>query len=142
MKKQIQILSLLLVCLFLSANFAFAKASKKQISGNLNINTASSEELRKLPGLSAKKAEAIIDYRKEHPFQSVSELAQIKGFSAKSINKMKPHLNTEGANNLVVEGGSKSKSKKSKSEASVKKKKTKKEASAKKNKKNKKSDRA
>ncbi|MBF0491820.1 MAG: helix-hairpin-helix domain-containing protein [Deltaproteobacteria bacterium] len=126
MKKQIQILSVLILCVFLSSGFAIAKASKKQISGQLNLNKASVEELHKLPGLSVKKAEAIVDYRKEHPFKSVSELDQIKGFSKKSIHKMKPYLTTEGSNNLAIEGGSKSKSKKSKS---------KKEASAKKHKK-------
>lgn len=92
---------------------AMAKASKKQISGQLNLNTATVEQLDQLPSMSAKKAQLIVDYRKDHPFKSVEELDNVKGFSPKGIEKVRAHISTEGTNNLVVEGGKSKKGKKS-----------------------------
>ncbi len=82
---------------------AEAKASKAKVSGQLNLNTATAEQIDQLPSISPKKAQAIVDYRKEHAFKSVDELDSVKGFSPKSIDKLKPYLSTEGANTLSVE---------------------------------------
>ncbi len=122
MKTPKLILSAFILTTLVFSNFAYAKGSKKQISGQLNLNTASVEQLDQLPGVSPKKAEAIADYRKEHPFKSVSDLDNVKGFSEKSIEKLKPYVSTEGGNSLAVEGG---KSKKGKTQASGKKTKSK-----------------
>jgi len=92
---------------------ASAKASKKQVSGQLNLNTASVEQLDQLPSMSPKKAQLIVDYRKDHPFKSVDELDNVKGFSPKGIAKIRSYVATEGGNNLVVEGGKSKKGKKS-----------------------------
>lgn len=100
---------------------AFAKASKKQISGSLNLNTATVEQLDQLPSMSAKKAQLIVDYRKDHPFKSVDELDNVKGFSPKGIDKIRSYISTEGGNNLVVEGGKSKKGKKTASESKSKK---------------------
>ena len=84
----------------------YAKASKKQVSGKLNLNTASVEQIDQLPGMSPKKAQSVVEYRRTHPFKSVDELDNVKGFSPKTIGKLKPYLVTEGPTNLTVEGGS------------------------------------
>lgn len=89
----------------LSSPAIYAKASKKQIHGKLNLNNASAEQIDQLPGISPKKAQDVVDYRKEHPFKSVDELDQVKGFTPKTIGKLKPYLAIEGATNLSVEGG-------------------------------------
>lgn len=102
MKKMIAIA---LVIAALMPGLASAKASKKQISGQLNLNTATVEQLDQLPSMSAKKAQLIVDYRKDKPFKSVDDLDNVKGFSPKGIDKIRAHITIDGANNLVVEGG-------------------------------------
>ena len=89
----------------------WAKSSKKSIGGQLNLNTATKEQFDQLPGISPKKAQAIVDYRKEHPFKKVEDLDEVKGFSSKSIEKLKSYVSIEGSNSLAVEKNEKSKKK-------------------------------
>ena len=52
----------------------------------LNLNTASEEELRRLPGIGEKLAAAIVAYREEHgPFRTVDELLQVPGIGEKRL---------------------------------------------------------
>lgn len=48
-------------------------------AGDVNINTASQEELIALPGVGPSKAKAIIDYRNAHPFKTVEEVKNVRG---------------------------------------------------------------
>jgi len=76
---------LLLACFALVFSAGVAIAEKK-----ININTATVEELQTLPKIGPKTAEAIVKYRKEHPFKSVDELTEIKGIGEKKLEKIKP----------------------------------------------------
>lgn len=59
----------------------------------VNINTATAAELMELPGVGAKKAEAILNYRSQHgAFKRVNDLDQVKGIGAKMLAKMKPYV--------------------------------------------------
>jgi competence ComEA-like helix-hairpin-helix protein len=56
-----------------------ARAQKATLEGVVNINTASPEELRLLPGVGPARIRNILAYRHKHPFRTVEELARIKG---------------------------------------------------------------
>ncbi|MCT4661617.1 MAG: DUF655 domain-containing protein [Tissierellales bacterium] len=58
-------------------------------SSKVSINVATKAELEKLPGVGEKKAELIIQYRKEHKFKSIDEVKLIKGIGDKTYEKMK-----------------------------------------------------
>lgn len=54
----------------------------------ININTADIEGLTRLKGVGEKKAQAIISYRDEHgAFQSIEELAEVKGIGEAIVNQ-------------------------------------------------------
>ncbi|MGW8957030.1 ComEA family DNA-binding protein [Paenibacillus sp. NPDC055715] len=68
-------------------------ASSASGEKKVNINTATAAELMELPGVGAKKAEAILNYRNQHgPFKRVSDLDHVKGIGAKMLAKMKPYV--------------------------------------------------
>lgn len=68
-------------------------ASSASGEKKVNINTATAAELMELPGVGAKKAEAILNYRNQHgPFRRVSDLDHVKGIGAKMLAKMKPYV--------------------------------------------------
>ena len=49
----------------------------------INLNTADSYDLQRLPGIGEKRAEDIIAYREEHgPFQTVDELDEVSGIGS------------------------------------------------------------
>ena len=56
----------------------------------VNINTATVEELKTLPGIGPAKAQAIADYRKENgSFKSVEDLKKVKGIGEGIFGKLK-----------------------------------------------------
>ena len=84
------------LALFLSLP-AFAAGSGPAISGVVNVNAATAEELSLLPGVGPAKAQAIIRYRTEHgAFKRVEDLSQVKGIGDKQLEKMRPHVALEG----------------------------------------------
>ena len=63
----------------------------------VNINTASAAELDSLPGIGAKTAARIVEYRQKNgPFKKVEELMNVRGVGEKNFLKLKPQL-TVGA---------------------------------------------
>ena len=63
----------------------------------VNINTASAAELDALPGIGAKTAARIVEYRQKNGlFKKVEELMNVRGVGEKNFLKLKPQL-TVGA---------------------------------------------
>ena len=61
--------------------------------GTININTATLEELQTIKGIGKKKAEAILQYRKEHgPFRTKEELLQVKGIGKKALEAIESQV--------------------------------------------------
>ena len=53
----------------------------------ININTADAQSLTKLKGIGAKKAEAIVAWRKANgAFKSVDQFAEVKGIGEKTLD--------------------------------------------------------
>ena len=65
-------------------------------SDAININTASADELEKLPHIGRKTAEAIVQFREENgPFRKPEYLLQIRGISETRFAELRPYLKTE-----------------------------------------------
>ncbi len=80
-----------------------AKRGKTQVSGVVNLNTATPEQLKELPGISQRAVDSIIAYREKQAFTRAEELVKVKGFGAKRFEKLKSHLTTSGGTTLKVE---------------------------------------
>jgi competence protein ComEA len=73
-------------------------AAKPAVTGTININTASPAELEALPGIGAKTAARIVEYRQKNgPFKKVEELMNVRGVGEKNFLKLKPQITVAAA---------------------------------------------
>ena len=80
------------------------KPSKsKAVTGVVNLNTATEEQLQMLPGIGPAKAERVVAYRTQRgKFQRVQDLRRVKGFGYKTLKKLEPHLTVSGPTTIQV----------------------------------------
>ncbi len=72
---------------------AGAETSSSDVSGQININTASAGELDALPGIGPTYAQRIIDYREANGgFNSIEEIENVKGIGPATFAKMKDRI--------------------------------------------------
>ncbi|MBS1151032.1 MAG: competence protein comEA [Myxococcaceae bacterium] len=99
-----QAMAMVAVAAVLSLGLGNAEAAPrkpgKQVSGMINLNQASAQQLDLLPGVGAKAAARIIEHRKKTPFTRPEELVQVKGFGKKKYDRLKPHLAVAGPTTL------------------------------------------
>ncbi|HEX2311471.1 MAG TPA: helix-hairpin-helix domain-containing protein [Vicinamibacterales bacterium] len=68
-------------------------ADVKAAATVVNLNTASASQLESLPGIGAKTAQRIVEYRQKNgDFKKVEELMNVKGIGEKTFLKLKPQL--------------------------------------------------
>jgi competence protein ComEA len=82
---------------FLACALAFALVAAPVFGQDarqaVNINTATAAQLQDLPGIGAKTAERIIDYRQKNGgFKKIEELMNVKGIGEKSFLKLKDRI--------------------------------------------------
>ena len=77
----------------LSENSGFHSMSKEDTNGKININTATKEELMKIPGVGETRAESIVSYREEHgKFSDISDIKRVSGIKDGLFDKMKEYI--------------------------------------------------
>ena len=60
--------------------------------GRVNLNSASADELARLPGVGPAKAQAIIQRRNEEPFRKPEDLRRVKGIGEKLYDRLKDQI--------------------------------------------------
>lgn len=68
-------------------------AAKTTPAAPVNLNTATQAQLETLPGIGAKAAQRILEYRQKNGnFKKVEDLMNVKGIGEKAFLKLKPLL--------------------------------------------------
>ena len=66
-------------------------AGSQATTSPLNLNAATATQLESLPGIGARTAERIIEYRQKNGgFKKIEELMNVRGVGEKSFLKLKP----------------------------------------------------
>lgn len=62
-------------------------------SAKLDLNTASIDELQRLPKIGPKMAQRIVEFRRQYgPFRKLDDLQQVKGIGEKTLQILKPYI--------------------------------------------------
>jgi competence protein ComEA len=73
-------------------------AAKPAATAIVNLNTATAADLEGLPGIGAKTAARIVEYRQKNgPFKKIEELMNIRGVGEKNFVKLKPQISVAPA---------------------------------------------
>jgi len=79
------------------------KSNHKDITGKLNLNTATEDQLMLLPTVGPSKAERIVSWRKKNGgFKRTADLRRVKGFGYKTFKKLEPFLDIKGDTTLAA----------------------------------------
>ena len=89
MKKYGKIFTFILI-VFVAGSVAYATTV---YYGQVNLNTATVEELMKLPYMNIETARNIINFRNSNgPFDSIDGLLNVEGMDKKALEKMKEYI--------------------------------------------------
>ena len=76
---------------------AVSAASEPALTGVVNINTATLEQLQLLPGIGEARARAIVSMRKQSGgFKSLDDLLEVKGIGKAMLDRLRPFLSLSG----------------------------------------------
>jgi competence protein ComEA len=103
MSDRMRVARALALALFLACSLGFAAPSPQsedaapRLTGVVNLNTATAEELQLLPGIGAARAQAMIELRKQRGgFKSVEELKDVKGIGDSALERLRPFVRLDG----------------------------------------------
>ena len=78
--------------------------SVETLSGVVNVNTASAEQLTLLPGVGESRAHAIVTLRESRGgFKTVDELLDVKGIGDVALTRLRPFVAVKGKTTLALE---------------------------------------
>lgn len=89
----------LFVCVFafLVGSVGIAQDKPVPADKQININTASVEQLESLPGIGRATAQRIVEYREKNGgFKKPEELMNVRGIGEKSFLRLKPMIAVQG----------------------------------------------
>ena len=75
------------------------RASKPTVTSTeiVNLNAASSVQIAALPGIGAKTADLIVQYREKNgPFKKIEEIMNVRGVGEKSFLRIKDRITVAG----------------------------------------------
>lgn len=85
-----------------TADVPLARPAKKAVTGKLNLNTATEEQLMLLPTVGPAKAERIVAWRKKNGgFKRIADIRRVKGFGYKTFKRLAPYLDIKGETTLA-----------------------------------------
>ena len=96
-RKHARVAGVLMALLLAWAGTAIGAGSPEKVDPPVvNLNTASIAELESLPGVGSVRARAIIAERKRRGgFESVEQLAAVKGVGPKLLERLRPQVTLE-----------------------------------------------
>jgi len=91
----------------LGALFAAAPiqaAGEGSLTGVVNINTATADQLQMLPGIGEARAKAVIALRQQNGgFKSADDLLAVKGIGETALKRLRPFVSTQGKTTARIE---------------------------------------
>lgn len=79
------------------------EAAAPSADGVVNIQTASADELQRLPGIGPSKAQAIIQFRERTPFRRVEDILRVRGIGRATFRRLRSMLSVSGPTTLSTE---------------------------------------
>ena len=80
-----------------------SKSNRRELTGKLNLNTATEDQLMLLPTVGPAKAERIVAWRKRNgAFKRPADLRRVKGFGYKTFKRLEPYLEVKGDSTLAA----------------------------------------
>ena len=80
-----------------------AHPGHKELTGKINLNTATEEQLMLLPAVGPAKADRIVAWRKKNgAFKRPADLRRVKGFGYKTFKRLEPFLDIKGDTTLAA----------------------------------------
>ncbi len=85
------------------AGHSSAKSAHRDLTGKVNLNTATEDQLMLLPTVGPAKAERIVTWRKKNGgFKRTADLRHVKGFGYKTFKRLEPFLDIKGDTTLAA----------------------------------------